>query len=132
MARIYTSKINLQELDGSTRYPNEKGNYECVALVQQTAGLPHTTKWLQGKRVLDCAPGEIQIGTVIATFDENGKYPLTARHAAIYESHDATGIHVVDQWNSQRMAKRRKIRLKNIPTRNINDAIWYYIVQTEV
>jgi hypothetical protein len=86
---------------------------------------------MQGKKVLDCAPGEIALGTVIATFDENGKYPLTQRHAAIYESHDATGISVVDQWNSQAMAKRRKIRLKNNPSRDINDAKWYYIVQTE-
>ena len=131
MARIYTSKINLQELDGSTSFPNEKGNYECVALVQKAAGLPHTSTWIKGKKVMDCAAEEIVKGTVISTFDENGKYPTTARHAAIYESHDSTGINVIDQWNSQRMAKRRKIRLKNSPARDINDASWYYIVQTE-
>jgi|OpeIllAssembly_1097287.scaffolds.fasta_scaffold128219_2 hypothetical protein len=132
MARTYTSALGLQELDGSTKFANEKGNFECVALVQQTAKAPHTSTWVQGKRVMDCAPGEIALGTVIATFDETGKYPLTQRHAAIYENHDATGINVVDQWNSQAMAKRRKIRLKNLPARDINDAKWYYIVQTEV
>lgn len=131
MARTYTTAFKLDELDGSTSYPNEKGNFECVALVQKTAGVPNTATWKQGKKVLDCLAGEIQTGTVISTFDENGKYPLTERHAAIYESHDSSGIKVVDQWNNQAMAKRRRIRLKNLPARNINDAKWYYIVQTE-
>lgn len=131
MARIYTSKINLEELDGNASYANEKGNHECVALVQKAAGVPNTATWIQGKKVLDCAAGEIAKGTVISTFDENGKYPLTERHAAIYESHDGTGIKVIDQWNKQAMAKRRLIRLKNGPARDINDAKWYYIVQTE-
>lgn len=132
MTRIYTSKINLEELDGSKSFSNEKGNYECVALVQKTSGVPNTATWSKGKKVVDCTPGEIQTGTVIATFDENGKYPVTARHAAIYESHDTTGINVIDQWNSQAMAKRRKIRLKNGPARDVNDATWYHVVQTEV
>jgi hypothetical protein len=130
MATVYTSKINLAELDGSKSYSNEKGNFECVALVQKTSGIPNTAVWLKGKKVMDCSPGEIQIGTVIATFDENGKYPLTERHAALYESHDAGGISVIDQWNKQAMAKRRKIRLKNGPARDVNDAMWYHIVQT--
>jgi hypothetical protein len=130
MARTYTTTVDLQSLDGSAAYANEKGNYECVALVQKTAGAPHTSTWKQGKKVLSCLPGEIPMGTVIATFDENGKYPLTQRHASLYENHDATGINVVDQWNSQKMAKRRKIRLKNEPSRSVNDAKWYYIVET--
>lgn len=127
----YTSKISLNELDGSTAYANEKGNFECVALVQKVSGIPHTTTWKQGMRVMDCAPGTIATGTVIATFDENGKYPLTARHAALYEKHDASGITVVDQWNAQMRAKRRLIRLKNEPARSVNDAKWYYIVETD-
>jgi hypothetical protein len=131
MARIYTSAFKLDELDGSTGFSNEKGNFECVALVQKTTGVPNTATWNKGKKVLDCAPGEIRVGTVIATFDENGKYPATERHAAIYESHDSSGINVVDQWNKQAMAKRRKIRLKNGPARDVNDAKWYHIVQTE-
>jgi hypothetical protein len=126
---FFTSKINLQELDGSKNYANEKGNFECVALVQKTSGIPHTSTWMKGKKVLDCSPVELQVGTVIATFDENGKYPLTARHTALYESHDSSGINVIDQWNSQGMAKRRKIRLKNNPERDVNDAGHYFIVQ---
>lgn len=121
----------MQELEGSTKYANEKGNFECVALVQQTAGIPHTTTWKKGKKVLECAPAEIRVGTVIATFDENGRYPQTARHAALYESHDNSGIFVVDQWNSQGMAKRRKIRLKFGPARDVNDANFYFIAVTE-
>ena len=131
MARIYTSTIKLDELDGSTRFSNEKGNFECVALVQKATGVPNTATWYKGKKVLDCLPGEIQVGTVIATFDDNGKYPVTERHAAIYESHDSSGIKVVDQWNKQAMAKRRLIRLKNGPARDVNDAKWYHIVHTE-
>jgi len=123
--------MDLNSLDGSMDYANEKGNFECVALVQKTTSIPHTSTWKQGKKVLDCQEGEVQKGTVIATFDENGKYPTSARHAALYENHDATGINVVDQWNAQGMAKRRKIRLKNLPVRNINDAQWYFIVETD-
>jgi hypothetical protein len=126
---IFSSRINLQDLDGSKNYANEKGNFECVALVQKTSGIPHTSTWMKGKSVLACSPSEIKAGTVIATFDENGKYPLTARRAASYEGHDSSGINVVDQWNSQGMAKRRKIRLKNSPARDVNDAGHYFIVE---
>jgi len=131
MGRTYQTNLDLDTLDGSTQYANAKGNHECVALVQQTTQAPLTAQWTQGKKVLECAPGEIAVGTVIATFDENGKYPAEQRHAALYEGHDPNGIRVVDQWNKQAMARRRTIRMKDLPERNINDAKWYYIVESE-
>lgn len=50
-------------------------------------------------------------------------------HAAIYVSHDVHGIKVYDQWNSQGMSKMRTIRYKNLNSRNVNDAQWFYVVE---
>jgi hypothetical protein len=131
MARTFSATINLKDLEGSRSFANAKGNFECVALIQQTTAAPHTTMWTQGKKVLDCVPGEIPSGTVIATFDENRKYPTSARHAALYIGHNDEGITVVDQWNSQGMAKWRTIRKKGSPARDVNDAHYYFIVETQ-
>ena len=127
----YTSKFNLDDLDGSADYKNDKGNHECVVLVQKTAGLPNTGSWTKGIKVIDAAASYIKAGTVIATFDKDGNYPSDSRHAAIYESHDKAGINVIDQWNKQGKALRRKISLKKGLTRNVNDADWYYVVETK-
>lgn len=127
----YTSKFSLDSLDGNSDFKNDKGNHECVVLVQQATGIPSTSTWSKGIKVMDAKAGEISVGTVIATFDENGKYPNDARHAAIYESHDQSGINVIDQWNKQGKAARRKIRLKKGKTRDVNDADWYYVVETK-
>ena len=124
----YTSKIPLSGIDGSANYSNAKGNHECVVLVQKVSDAPNTSSWKKGKKVMDCTRGEISTGMIIATFDYSGKYPATNRHAAIYESHDNTGINVIDQWNKQGKAKRRKIALKKSAIRDVNDANWYYIV----
>ena len=120
----------MDDVDGSADYSNDKGNHECVVLVQKTAGVPNTGKWSKGIKVMDAAAGVIKVGTVIATFDIDGKYPTDRRHAALYESHDKSGINVIDQWNKQGKALRRKIGLKKDKTRNVNDADWYYVVET--
>lgn len=124
----YSSKFALDALDGNANYSNAKGNHECVVLVQSVSDVPNTKNWKKGKKVMDCAAGEISAGVVIATFDDAGKYPDTNRHAAIYESHDADGINVIDQWNKQGKAKRRKIHLKKGAARDVNDANWYFVV----
>ena len=125
----YVSKVKMDDLNGSADYKNDKGNHECVVLVQQTTGAPSTSTWSKGIKVMDAKAGEINVGTVIATFDDTGKYPKDSRHAAIYESHDKSGINVIDQWNKQAKAARRKIRSKNGLTRDVNDADWYYVVE---
>lgn len=125
----YQSKINLSELDGSDSFKNGKGDHQCVTLVQMVSSAPNTAHWKRGKRVMETKPGEILRGTVIATFDVEGKYPLTARHAAIYINHDDSGILVLDQWVKQGKAKQRRIRLKNLPERDVNDAKYYLNVE---
>lgn len=125
----YLTTVDLTSLEGKDVFKNAKGEHQCVVLIQSVSPATRTAEWKMGKRVLDAAPGEIPEGTVIATFDENGKYPLSARHAAIYISHDESGIEVYDQWVKQGMVKKRTIRLKDLPKRDVNDAKYYYVVE---
>lgn len=68
------------------KFINAKGNTECVEFVRQAAGAPHTSTWKRGLKVSEARPGQIPRGTVIATFDDSGRYPTDAlgRHAAVY------------------------------------------------
>lgn len=125
----YQTTVELASLEGRPDFKNERGEHQCVALVQAVSEATRTVEWKQGKKVLEAQPGEIPPGTVIATFDLQGKYPLTARHAAIYVAHNASGIEVYDQWVKQGMVKKRIIRLKNLPRRDVNDAKYYYVVE---
>lgn len=125
----YLAKINLELLEGNVSYANDKGNHECVALVQKVANAPNTSSWKKGKKVIDQPSGSIPRGTVIATFDDNGNYPVTQRHAAIYVRHNANEIVVFDQWKTQGKSKKRTITLKNLPNRDVNDANYYWIVE---
>jgi hypothetical protein len=78
---------------GITKDPNYCG--QCVSYVKQvTPGLPQTLIWTQGEQV-KATTAPILAGTVIATFNNAGKY---FGHAAIYVSHDAKGISVYDQY----------------------------------
>ena len=67
---------------------------ECVSYVKAVVPtLPVTGKWKKGALVKGNTT--LPAGTVIATFDQYGKY---FGHAAIYEGQTAKGIDVVDQW----------------------------------
>ncbi len=70
---------------------------QCVSYVTRICPtLPVGTRdWRKGDAVRN--NGVIKAGTVIATFNAQGRYE---GHAAIYESQDAVGIHVYDQWVS--------------------------------
>lgn len=125
----YQAKVSLSSLEGNSSYTNEKNNYECVTLVQKVANAPNTGQWKRGVKVMAAKKGSIPIGTVIATFDEEGRYPPTARHAAIYVDHNEGGIGVYDQWNKQGMTKFRTIRFKNLPLRTVDDAAYYWVVE---
>ena len=75
--------------------PNYCG--QCVSFVARVCpDLPvNTGLWKKGLPVK--TSGSIVDGTVIATFNEQGRYQ---GHAAIYVRQDANGIHVYDQWVS--------------------------------
>jgi hypothetical protein len=109
-------KLQKRESDvlAEGQFVNAAGDAECVEFVRQAAGAPHSTSWTQGDSVLDAKIGGILRGTAIATFDSKGKYPTDAKgkHAAIYLSHTATSIRVLDQWKGQGRVIERTIRAK--------------------
>lgn len=67
---------------------------QCVSYVKQVCpSLPPTAQWKKGAQVK--GNKGILAGTVIATFNQNGRYE---GHAAIYVSQEGTGINVYDQY----------------------------------
>ena len=132
---IDVDKVKTGDKNSNT-YTNQWGA-QCAALVQlaplKSGGLNHvpsTRSWKQGVKVQDVtASGTIEKGTVIATFDSNGKYPSTDRHAAIYLSHDKDGITVLDQWASKPYASQRVLKFKNGKNRNVNDGSYFWVVE---
>lgn len=100
----------------------------CARFVQIAAGAPQTSIWQKGEHVQKAA--YISKGTVIATFDGNGKYPTDkqGKHAAIYISHDQYGIEVWDQWVGQPVHKR-KIMYKEGNHYRSNDGDTFYVVE---
>lgn len=125
-------KVSETDVFGKAKYVNAKGNTECVEFVQQVTGAPQTTTWTKGKKVSEAKMGDITRGTAIATFDSKGKYPSDGlgKHAAIYLSHDAQKIVVLDQWNNQGEVKERPIRF-NRPkgTSRSNDGDLFYVIE---
>jgi hypothetical protein len=77
------------------------GTTQCVALVQHFGGVPHTSRWREGQKVL--ANHSIRPGTAIATFVK-GRYPntRTGNHAALFLRHAPNGFWVIDQWKDDR------------------------------
>ncbi len=76
------------------------GDGECVTLTKRVARLPHASLWHKGEKV----KGNLLLkrGTIIATFDKEGRYTSDTfgqSHAAIYLGQDSTGIQVLDRWN---------------------------------
>ncbi len=132
---IDVDKVKTGE-ENSNEYSNQWGA-QCAALVQQAKlksgslnHVPSTRSWKQGVKVQDVkASGAIEKGTVIATFDDKGKYPSSDRHTAIYLSHDTDGITVIDQWASKPYASQRVLKFKNGKKRNVNDGSYFWVVE---
>jgi hypothetical protein len=107
-----------------TKGPNFCG--QCVSYVKQVCpSLPATSGWKKGAVVKDNK--EIVAGTVIATFNDSGKY---FGHAAIYVRQDSAGVYVHDQYVSGANPKPvgpRTLRW-NAP-RNVNNGSCYYVVE---
>jgi hypothetical protein len=116
---------------GDHQYQNAQGHTECVEFVRQTTGAPNTSLWQKGDKVMDAEIGAIRRGTAIATFVENGRYPTDGhgRHAAIYLSHSAVGIQVLDQWNAQGRVLPRTIYLNKPAYPRSNCAKHFYIIE---
>jgi len=122
----------LKVYNEKTEYFNEKGNHECVTFVRSVVSMPETTLWRKSDvQVKTAKPGEIRKGTVIATFNDEGRYPddtdTLGKHAAIYLSHNSEYIEVYDQYKSQGKVLKRKIRFNQSPTKrrsNNGDTFW--------
>lgn len=92
MPYVYKEAMRLERKD-------KVGDGECVALVRMYAGAREARAWRAGKKVV----GErtLPLGTAIATFDEDGRWPGKSKgnHAAFYLSQTSEYIRVMDQWN---------------------------------
>ena len=92
------------------------GNGQCVTFVHAVVATPPASLWRQGTKVRGNTA--IKPGTVIATFDQDGRYGNHvdgSSHAAIYLGQTAAGIQVLDQWNghTKQPVHQRLIRFKN-------------------
>lgn len=105
------------------------GDGHCVSLIKKCAAAPATPQWRAGKQVLSFKH-PLPLGTIIATF-KNGRYPnRTGFHAAIYISHDASGIWVWDQWQGKAV-HRRLIRTRSDSSTASNSASAYRVVRLQ-
>ncbi|MBB6251724.1 BPSL0067 family protein [Nitrospirillum iridis] len=78
--------------------------HECVSLVRSlTSGLAKSGNWREGEKLTPDVIKTLKPGTVIATFDPNGRYGNRAagNHAAIFLSATDEGIWVLEQYNSR-------------------------------
>ncbi|MEP6902108.1 MAG: BPSL0067 family protein [Actinomycetota bacterium] len=127
--------VSKVQLNVENAYANAKGNTECVAFIQMAplvggGTVPRTTDWRKGNYVKDLKAAEIAKGTVIATFDDNGNYPTDIRHAAVYISHNDSGITVYDQWNSQKKVLQRVLVYRESKVRQVDNGNFFWIVET--
>jgi hypothetical protein len=108
------------------------GDGQCVAYVRAASGAPHALAWTKGASVKEA--GNLFPGTVIATFDANGKYGNRkdgTSHAAIFLRMTAGGIVVLDQWVTRGVrqpAHERMIRFNNPGAKKINSGDAYFVV----
>lgn len=127
----YKLKLAETKVLNPKQFVNANNNTECVEFVRQATSAPHTTLWKPGVNVIDAKLGSIPRGTAIATFDKNGQYPTDklGKHAAIYLSHDASGIRVLDQWNDQGRVLERTIYINRPDIPRINSAKQYFVIE---
>jgi hypothetical protein len=104
-------------------------NGHCLRHVQVVAGVTHSSSLRRGDPVRgsSCAPG-----TVIGTFDEDGRYANAtdgSSHVAILLAETDEGLLVVDQWQGQPVHERL-IRFRDGEGSAVNDASRYHIVES--
>ena len=101
----------------------------CVRYVQIAANMPHTSQWRRGAKVRG---NDVPQGTIIATFDPNGRYGNHTdgrSHAAVFDAEVTTGLVVWDCWRGQPVHKRT-IRWGQPKPVNNGDA--FYVVEEEL
>lgn len=80
------------------------GNGQCIALVRALTGVPPSSTWSEGHRVVDLLEANVFIrpGIAIATFTR-GRYPNLSHgnHAAIFIRWVGNGMEVFHQWKGR-------------------------------
>lgn len=94
--------LSKPEDEVGNSYENASGNTECVEFAKAViAGLPAPAKdrWRAGQPLVG-NEGTLLIGTLIATFDEDGRYPSksSGNHAAFFLRKEHDMLVVVDQY----------------------------------
>lgn len=117
----YSFKVD-EKLITETLYLDTNKRSECKHLIKSVCGAPGNSKetWKRGRPVMEAIPGTIQKFVAIATFDKHGK--LT-RHAAIYVSHNHSGIVVYDQWVDKKTDENRMPELRTIKSYHNNQVV---------
>jgi hypothetical protein len=108
------------------------GNGQCVSFVHAVTLIPPASLWHRGEAVKGSST--IQPGTVIATFDPDGRYGNHTdgrSHAAVYLGQDAHGIRVLDQWNghTRQPVHERVLRFRHGQGTMVNDGDQFYVVR---
>jgi hypothetical protein len=100
----------------------------CMRHVQVVAGVTHSSTLRRGARVRDA---DVPPGTVIGTFDANGRYANAtdgSSHIAILLSKQPNGLLVVDQWVGQPVHERL-IQYRGGQGNAVNDGDQFYIAE---
>lgn len=107
-----------------TGTPNFCG--QCVSFVTVVCpAIPvNTRSWKKGALVK--GKKDVLPGTAIATFDASGHY---SGHAAIYESQNAAGINVVDQWVTPPASPIHQRTLRFGAHGNSNNGDNFYVIE---
>lgn len=104
-------------------------NGHCMRHVQVVAGVPHSSMLRRGAKVRDAE--DVPRGTVIGTFDANGRYANAtdgSSHVAILLARRADGLLVVDQYIGKPVGERL-IRYRGGEGSAVNDGDAYHVVE---
>ncbi|MGI4721171.1 MAG: BPSL0067 family protein [Janthinobacterium lividum] len=135
---------DVEKLEGREPFRDD----ECVALVQETTRVGHTSHWRPGPRVVDLS--YLNPGTMIANFvfDKagRGRFPNKhGYHAALFMafrrnvSGSVSRIQVMDQWTKRRpnlvlerfIESRGKSHAEGNPYADADNADQFYVVVRE-
>ncbi|HEY2617840.1 MAG TPA: BPSL0067 family protein [Acetobacteraceae bacterium] len=106
------------------------GDGHCVALLREVGGLPPTSRWRRG---VPARGGDLAPGTLIATFDHEGRYTNRTdgtAHAAVLIAETEQGLLVWDQWLGQPV-HQRTIRFRGNTGDPVNNGDSFHAIELE-
>jgi hypothetical protein len=107
-------------------------NGHCARYVQIAGGAPPTAQWRRG---VQARGGNLEPGTLIATFGPDGRYTNRVdgtAHCAILISEQSDGLLVYDQWVGQPVHQRvMRFRGATNPANAMNDGDAMYAIELE-